>query len=318
MFAKVSKESRSVKMSNTPYDDVFRTLLNDCSSLIIPIINEVFGEHYTGNEEVIFSQNEHFLNQQDGNEEKRVTDSSFKIIGAVTKKYHCECQATPDNTMLIRIFEYGSQIALDDGEIKDNILTVTFPHSVILFLRHNQKTPDRMRIRMETPGGSVEYEVPVMKTRNYTLDEIFNKKLLFLLPFYIFLHEGRFSLYNRDDNKLDGLKEEYEIIKDRLEELQKNGGINEFTRRTIIDMSNKVLENIAQKYENVIKGVKEAMGGQILEYETKTIFNAGKREVVENMIRLGKISFEDIAKCSGLTLKEVETLAERLKEASAV
>lgn len=40
---------------NTPYDDVFRTLLNDCSSLIIPLINEVFGERYTGKEQIVFS-----------------------------------------------------------------------------------------------------------------------------------------------------------------------------------------------------------------------------------------------------------------------
>ena len=40
---------------NTPYDDVFRTMLNDCSSLIIPVINEVFSEQYTGEEEVILS-----------------------------------------------------------------------------------------------------------------------------------------------------------------------------------------------------------------------------------------------------------------------
>ena len=33
---------------NTPYDDVFKTLLNDCTKLIIPVINEIFGEHYTG------------------------------------------------------------------------------------------------------------------------------------------------------------------------------------------------------------------------------------------------------------------------------
>ena len=33
---------------NTPYDDVFRTMLNDCSSLIIPVINEVSSkiEHF--------------------------------------------------------------------------------------------------------------------------------------------------------------------------------------------------------------------------------------------------------------------------------
>ena len=30
-------------LSSTPYDDVFRTLLADCRSLIIPVINEAFG-----------------------------------------------------------------------------------------------------------------------------------------------------------------------------------------------------------------------------------------------------------------------------------
>ena len=53
-----------MKLVNTPYDDVFRTLLNDCSNLIIPVINEVFGESYTGDEHIIFSPNEHFLNKQ--------------------------------------------------------------------------------------------------------------------------------------------------------------------------------------------------------------------------------------------------------------
>ena len=56
-----------------PYDDVFRTLLNDCSTLIIPVINEVFGEDYSGEEKIIFSPNEHFLNQQNGEENERVT-----------------------------------------------------------------------------------------------------------------------------------------------------------------------------------------------------------------------------------------------------
>ena len=37
---------------NTPYDDVFRTLLTDCSSLIIPVVNEIFHENYTGEETV--------------------------------------------------------------------------------------------------------------------------------------------------------------------------------------------------------------------------------------------------------------------------
>ena len=40
-------------ISPTPYDDVFRTLLNDCSKLIIPVINEVFEEAYTGEETIV-------------------------------------------------------------------------------------------------------------------------------------------------------------------------------------------------------------------------------------------------------------------------
>ena len=55
-----------IRITSTPYDDVFRTLLNDCSGLIIPVINEVFGETYSGEEEIVFSVNEHFLNQQGG------------------------------------------------------------------------------------------------------------------------------------------------------------------------------------------------------------------------------------------------------------
>ena len=57
---------------NTPYDDVFRTLLNDCSALIIPVVNEIFHETYSGRERVEWYPNEHFVNGQDGQEQ--VTD----------------------------------------------------------------------------------------------------------------------------------------------------------------------------------------------------------------------------------------------------
>ena len=37
-------------MDNTPYDDVFLTLLTDCTELMIPVVNEIFHTDYTGNE----------------------------------------------------------------------------------------------------------------------------------------------------------------------------------------------------------------------------------------------------------------------------
>ena len=61
----------------TPYDDVFRTMVTDCPFLLIPLINEVFGENYTGDEEITLLQNEHFIKLTDNKLLKKVTDSSI-------------------------------------------------------------------------------------------------------------------------------------------------------------------------------------------------------------------------------------------------
>ena len=278
----------NVRITNTPYDDVFRTLLNDCSPLIIPLINEVFREHYSGQEKITFSPNEHFLNQQDGNGKERITDTSFKIEGKETKKYHLECQSSTDNSMLVRFFEYDTQIALDEGQINGNVLTVTLPHSAVLFLRHHASTPDTLKIRMVTPGGTVEFDIQVMKSQQYTLEAIFKKNLLLLIPFYIFSHEPQFEEYEKDKTKLKSLQAEYEQIKNKLEELLNQGAINEYTRCTIIDMSNKVLEHIAVKYNSVREGVKAVMGGKVLEYEAKTIKREGIEEGIKGTVSILK------------------------------
>ena len=285
---KIRKRGMNVEEGKTtarPYDDVFRTLLNDCSSLIIPVINEVFREDYSGKERIVFP--EHFMNRQDGIEGERVTDTCFKILGREIRKYHLECQSSADSSMLVRFFEYDTQIALDEGELSENVLTVTFPHSAVLFLRCGASTPDKLKIRMVTPGGNLEYGVLVMKLRQFTLDEIFNKNLLFLIPFHIFSHEDRFATYEQDKAQRRLLEKEYEMVREELEERLEQRVISEYVKCTIIDMSNRVLEHIARKYELVRKGVKEVMGGKVLDYEAKTILNEGTKRGMEKGIEKG-------------------------------
>ena len=161
---------------NTPYDDVFRTLLTDCSKLIIPVVNEIFHESYTGEEEISLKENELFLKYPTKEQEKRVTDSSFTIsLSGMVQHYHLECQSTPDGTMVIRIYEYDSQIALKEGKLEGNRLEVNFPRSAILYLRHNRKTPDMLTIKINTPGGAVSYDVPALKVKSYDIETIFEK-----------------------------------------------------------------------------------------------------------------------------------------------
>ena len=76
---------------NTPYDDVYRTLVNDCTELMIPVVNEVFHENYSGKEEIVPLHEIHMMNQQDGNTKEKITDSYFEIKSETSKKYHIEC-----------------------------------------------------------------------------------------------------------------------------------------------------------------------------------------------------------------------------------
>lgn len=307
------------------YDGAFRTILNDCRKLVIPVINEIFGECYTGDEKIEFFPNEHFIDQQDEADNKRVTDTNFRITGTETKKYHLECESSyPDGKITIRLFEYDSQIALDESEITEETLTVTFPNTAVLYLRTRKKTTDKMKYVIVTPGGTIQYDIPVMKVQSYSLDDIFEKQLLMLIPFYIFSHEDSFADYNGSSHRLTELQNEYKKILDRLNNLEEQGIIGAFDKRTIIELSSDVIKEITQKYENVQKGVGGIMGGALIETEARVILNQGisqgkilgideaKKKTAVRMLKKGKLSVEEVAEYSELAISEVKQLAKDL------
>ncbi len=156
-----------------------------------------------------------------------------------------------------------------------------------MFLRYHTSTPDTLKIKIATPGGTLEYDIPVMKSQRYSLNEIFEKDLLLLIPYYIFSHEKQFEEYEKDKLKLEILLNEYEHIKNKLEDFMNQKVISEYIRCTLIDMSNKVLEHIAAKYKSIKEGVKSVMGGKVLEYEAKTIKREGIKEGLEEGLKEG-------------------------------
>lgn len=244
-------------MIATPYDDVFRTLLADCSELIIPVVNEVFNEKNGENERVIFDLNEHFVGGKNGEQHKRITDSAFVItsdenewktenidrwISDIQKRrYHIECETNAGIKILKREFEYDSQIALDNGTVSEN----------------------------------------------------------------------KFEIYDNDKQELQRLKEEYHKIREYLEYETKAEKIDEYTKCTIIDMTIKVVKNIAVKYPKIVEGVQEIMGGQVLDYEAKRILNEGKKigeeAIVKRMILSG-METKVIMDLSMMTEEQIEEI----------
>lgn len=56
----------------------------------------------------------------------------------------------------------------------------------------------------------------------------------------------------------------------------------------IVDMSKKVLEHLAKKHSNVRKGVGDIMGGEILEYPSKTAWRQATEEGRKKGLQEGK------------------------------
>ena len=268
------------KNINTPYDDVGRTMMIDAKQMLIPVINELYGTAFTGQEHIELLQNENFFEDDEGDENRRVTDSFIKIVDEGNARFfQIELQSSEDGTILIRIFEYGSLIARRLSVLEGDTLTVTYPDSAIMALRSTQKTPDKMKIVIRVPGGKeVSYDVPVLKVQNYDIDEIFKKKLYFLIPFYIFRFEKELSNAQDNDEKLFALKQHYIDIMSRLEESCRSGMISEYEKLQLKNLSMEVIEAIALKYDRVQKGLGEIMGGKVLDYEAKDIYKRGLAE----------------------------------------
>lgn len=264
----------------TIYDDVWRTLVHDFPMFLVAFINELFSENYSENVRIEFMQDIHQQNQPDGGIEKRITDTYFRIVdeNGNVKKYHVECQSTADNSMLVRIFEYGAQIALDDAVKKGNRIVLEFPHAAVLFLRSTGNTPDEMEIVIKTPGGSVEYKIPVAKMQSYTIDMMFKKKLLILLPFYLFVVEKSLKDYEENSGKRQELMDSLRMIVAGLDNLLLLGDIDALARKSLVELSAKVNHHLARNYAKVQKEAKNIMGGKVLDYEAKTIYMNGKND----------------------------------------
>nr|WP_295256771.1 hypothetical protein [uncultured Blautia sp.] len=262
--------------NNTIFDDVFRTMLEKMPELIIPVINEIFGTEYPLDVSLEQMRNEH----QTKNGE-RITDSYFTIK---RKKYHIECQSTDDSEMVIRMVEYDFAISLDDVNKEDGIYRMRFPNSAVIYLRGTEKTSLCMEMVMPD-GNTIRYQIPVLCIQKYTKDEIFHKKLLFLLPFYIMRYEKNKKRISEDRTELKRLLEEYMSIERYLEQELLDRG-REKAYRDLIELIEKIAEYIFAEEDSVKEGIGDIMGGKVLELQSDKLIKKGREEAREEGIKV--------------------------------
>ena len=253
-------EEKEEQRGGTVYDDVFRTMMDKVPHLAIPLINEVFSRQYSDFEPVTALQNEH-MKITDG---KVVTDSYLKIAD---RYYHMECQSSPDGTMAIRMIEYDFLIALQHAERTGYEYTLRYPYSCVLYLRYTEHTPDALTVHVIFPGGvTVDYQTPVIKVNRYRFEDIFQKKLLFLLPYYIMRYEDVLADIEKEEEKLQKFLEEYQRIYQELGVLCGERAISAYDFTELQHLIETIMDHVAYRQKRIREGVRN-MGGKVLEFE---------------------------------------------------
>ena len=165
----------------------------------------------------------------------------------------------------------------------------------------------------------MSYNVPVLKVRQYSADELFEKHLFFLIPFHIFVYEKDFNEIEQNDEKLKKLEAEYTYITKHLNEASHAGILSEYTKAAILEMSRKVVKHLAAKYKKIEKGVNLNMGGKVLNYRAKDILNRGRAEgeeqtkiqIATKLLTCGN-DIKSVADITELPEEPVSKLAEKI------
>lgn len=242
---------------NTIFDSVFKTMIHKTPQLIVPFINEAFGRDYPANTPVIQFSNEH-----EGLRGTVIDDSVFRLQNKI---YHVECQSTADSNMVVRMIEYDFAIALEQALAAGAPYEMDFPSSCVLFLRHNSKTPDALSMKVNLPDGdSFQYSAKVVKAQLYGSDEIFRKKLLLLLPYYLLRYEHSLDFIATDGDRMAHLVEECVELNARLANALQESG-DRLLYEELVELIIRVSDYIMSKHDELRGKVRNAMGGEVLE-----------------------------------------------------
>ena len=258
------------EVHGTIFDDVFRTIAQKMPYLLIPLINEVFQTNYS--EDIHFQQlrNEHY--EKLG---KIITDSILQIEDHT---YHLECQSSLDGRMVIRMFEYDFSIALELAQKNNETFEIEFPQSCVLYIRNHRERslPDyHEAIVRFADGQQILYRVPILRAQNYTVDSIFEKRLLILLPYHILRYESFLKNSGTNSKKLEQLLTDYQKISSALEQCT-----DDKKSTLYIDMI-ALIEEIAdyiipKDNEKVRERLGDIMGGKILKLESERLRELGE------------------------------------------
>lgn len=280
---------------STVFDDVFRTIAQKMPQLLIPLINEVFHTNYSEDENFEQLRNEHY--EKYG---KIITDSIIRIGRHI---YHLECQSEKDAEMVIRMFEYDISIALEHASDSGEIWEIEFPQSCVLYVRNHRTLPEyHTAIVRFSDGQHVTYQVPIIHAQKYTVNAMFEKNLLILLPYHILRYEHFLKSNKTNEKKLHQLLDDYRKINERLTDTCEKEKKSELYK-DMICLIKEIADHVIPEENEARKGMDDIMGGKVLTLPSDLI-REGRLDEIYSSVQDGDYSISRGAQKSNMSIDD--------------
>ena len=179
--------------------------------------------------------------------------------------------------MAVRMFEYDLAIAIDEALKEGSPYCVKFPKSAVFYLRHTSDTPDTLSLNVVFPDNQeFIYQVPVIKVQKFSIDEIAEKHLWLLVPYYIMRYEKQFNKMEQNQSICKDMLADLNIIFAKLGEYAE--ATNQWNIYTdLLKLTERITDYMLRNHQKVKKEVSGIMGGKLLELHSEKMIKKGKR-----------------------------------------
>lgn len=225
--------SDSSKKKSIKLDQIVKDLFNVTHKVLLDMLNSIFDTEYNIDNITLTGEDSEFVTP---NYDLLRGDLLFKVDTDKEEiHYHIELQTRQDESMVIRMMEYGFNNATKDySHDKGNAIipTLTFPKQRVIFLERNRSIDDILVGKLILPDNTeVTYKVPTIKLWNYTKKSLVERKLYPLIP--LDLLKLRNKLRNFDKKNYSTIRKN-NYVKELKNDLQE-------TMSLIIELKNKNL-----------------------------------------------------------------------------
>lgn len=295
------------------YDKVFKRILTLSNVAVINFINGIFNKNYPKDSKLTYNWTENIKNSL----EKTIADTIITVND--TEKYHIEAHIKNDSTVALRVFDYGYQDALKYKKTETDRIILDFPQSKIIFLEHNNNTPDEVVLKINFgEQGGFEYKIPAMKFLNYSIDELNEQHLVILMPLYLLKLRKEIK---KEPTKENALKLKALINEGIIKSIEDNENARNITHEDAIILIGLLEKLYSHLYGNIKKfkeeGVKDMIADKLILETDIILFEAEERakereekakmEIARKMIADGE-PIDKIVRYTNLTRESIDGL----------